>query len=83
MRPFIPVVIELGEYLVTRVIELVVHGDDIAASVGIELPESPSLATSVVISTVVYGARRVHGDRGVLRALTRRERAPRSVFPVL
>jgi hypothetical protein len=30
LRPFLPVTIELGEYLVTQVIELVVHSDDLA-----------------------------------------------------
>jgi hypothetical protein len=33
-----------------------------------------SLATAVVVTTLVDGARRVHGDRGVLRALARQER---------
>jgi hypothetical protein len=67
--------ITLEEYLRTRVVELVVHSDDLALSVGIddELALAPS-TSRVAIETMVALARARHGDLAVLRALTRRER---------
>ncbi len=67
-------VLTLDEYLRTRMVELVIHGDDLAESVGLVFsPISPDLAATV-ISTLVQIARLRHGDMAVLRALTRRER---------
>jgi hypothetical protein len=64
----------LDEYLRTRVVELVIHGDDLASSVGLAFgPVASDLATTA-ISTLVEVARVRHGDMAVLRALTRRER---------
>jgi hypothetical protein len=67
-------VMTVGEYLKTRVVEIVVHGDDLAVSVGVAFgPVSPD-ATGMAISTLVDVARVRHGDLPVLRALARRER---------
>jgi Mycothiol maleylpyruvate isomerase N-terminal domain len=67
-------VLTLSEYLRTRMVELIVHGDDLAASVGLAFgPLSPDLG-GIVIGTLVDVARVRHGDLAVLRALTRRER---------
>ena len=67
-------VMSLQEYLKTRVVELIIHGDDLAASVGVAFgPVSPG-ATAMAISTLVEVARVRHGDLPVLRALARRER---------
>jgi hypothetical protein len=69
-------VLTLDEYLRTRMVELVIHGDDLAASVDVAFgPLSPDLG-GIVISTLVDVARVRHGDLAVLRALTRRERDP-------
>jgi hypothetical protein len=67
-------VLELDEYLVTRLVELVVHADDLAVSLGVALPPLPVAATRRAIVTLVDVARIRHGDAAVLRALTRRER---------
>jgi uncharacterized protein (TIGR03083 family) len=67
-------VLSLDGYVITRLIELVVHGDDLAASVGVEPPALSPAATGLVIGTLVDVARVRHGDLAVLRALTRRER---------
>ena len=67
-------VLTLDEYLVTRLIELVVHGDDLAASLGVPAPPLPAAATGLAIATLVEVARLRHGDGAVLRALARRER---------
>jgi uncharacterized protein (TIGR03083 family) len=67
-------VLTLDGYLVTRLIELVVHADDLAVSLGVELPSLPPAATGLVVGTLVDVARIRHGDVSVLRALSRRER---------
>jgi uncharacterized protein (TIGR03083 family) len=81
LRPTVPIVVRLGDWLPTRVMELVVHGDDLAVSVGIDAPP-PSEAAAVAIDVMVAVARAVHGDLAVIRALARRERASTAVFPV-
>ena len=68
-------VITLEEYLRTRVVELVVHSDDLALSVGLGDQLGLNEATSrIAIEAMVELARARHGDVAVLRALTRRER---------
>jgi hypothetical protein len=52
----------------------VVHADDLAVSVGTDLPTLPPAALQIAISTLVDVARQRHGDLAVLRALSRRER---------
>ena len=66
-------VLTLDDYLVTRLVELVVHADDLAISLAEAPPELPG-AAAVVIATLVAVARLRHGDTAVVRALTRRER---------
>lgn len=67
-------VLSLDEYLVTRLIELAVHGDDLAMSLGVAPPALSPDATGLVITTLVEVARLSRGDTAVLRALIRRER---------
>jgi hypothetical protein len=67
-------VLPLDEYLVTRMVELTTHTDDLACSVGIPAPEPDPVAATLVIHALVSLARRRHGDLAVVRALTRRER---------
>jgi uncharacterized protein (TIGR03083 family) len=64
----------LDDYLVTRLIEVVVHGDDLAASLAMPAPEFSSDVTDRVIGCLVEVAVRTHGSMAVVRALTRRER---------
>ncbi len=64
----------LDEYLVTRIVELGVHTDDLALSVGRPTPEPDPVAATLAVHCLVSLARRRHGDVAVLRALTRRER---------
>ncbi len=64
----------LDEYLVTRCLELVVHADDLAASVGAPAPRFASEATEPVLACLVEVARRRHGDLAVIVSMTRRER---------
>ena len=67
-------VLPLDEYLVTRIIELVAHTDDLALSAGIPTPEPDPVAATLAVHCLVSLARRRHGDLAVVRALTRRER---------
>ena len=73
----------IDEYLKTRLIELTVHLDDLALSLGDESFTLPDTATTFAIAVLVGVARARNGDLEVLRALTRRERASASVFHVL
>ena len=77
-------VITLDEYLRTRVVELLLHTEDLALSV--DLPDSaevtPAVAT-VAIDTLVDLARLRHGDWAVMRALARRERDTVNALRVL
>lgn len=65
----------LSEYLATRVVELVVHSDDLAMSAGLLDQPIPPAAAEVVIGVCVELARARYGDLGVVRAFTRVERA--------
>jgi hypothetical protein len=64
----------LDEYLVTRIVELTTHTDDLALSVGRPTPEPDPVAATLAVHCLVSLARRRHGDIAVVRALTRRER---------
>jgi hypothetical protein len=69
----------LNDVLSTRVLELLIHTDDLAASVGVETPEAPGSAYARVFALLTPLAVRRHGPIPVLRALSRAERAPESV----
>jgi hypothetical protein len=63
----------LDDYLQTRLVEIVVHDDDLAMSVG--LPTNiPAEAISLAVDHLFAVARLQHGDLAVLRAFARRER---------
>ena len=76
-------VITLDDYLVTRLVEIIVHADDLTASLGLPDAEFPERATDLVVETLVGIARRRHGDLAVVRALTRRERDAAEAMRVL
>ena len=61
----------LDTYLRTRVVELVVHGDDLATSVGLPF-EPPPPAVEVTLGVCLELARARSGDLAVVRALVRR-----------
>ena len=83
MRPTVPCAIRLDDRLRCEIVEFVVHGDDLAASIGQETLELPAEAVTVAVGVLLDSARHGHGDRAVVRALARRERATGEVFPVL
>jgi hypothetical protein len=67
------------DFLLTRMMEVVVHADDLAASVGLETPDFPPEVTDPVLALLTGLARRRHGATAVVRALTRPQRAPATV----
>lgn len=73
----------LDDFCRTRLIEILVHLDDLAASVAMPPPDVPSEATRHVIDVLVGIARRRHGDWAVIRTLARGERAEAGIFPVV
>ncbi|TDC39629.1 hypothetical protein E1211_03475 [Micromonospora sp. 15K316] len=66
----------LDDFLTTRLMELAVHSDDLAVSVGVAAPELPVDVLEPVLSLLARLAVRRHGQQAVLRALARAERAP-------
>lgn len=67
------------DFLVTRAMEIVVHADDLAASVGLPTPEFPDDVVAEVLRLLAGVAVRRHGQTAVVRALSRPQRAPGSV----
>lgn len=67
-------VLLLDDYLMTRIVELSVHMDDLAVSIGVPTPGLPKDALDFAIDALVATGRNRHGDLAVLRALSRRER---------
>jgi hypothetical protein len=82
LRPTLPGAIRIGDFLRTRIVEFVVHGDDLAASIGVTA-EPPAAAVTVTTATLMAMAVSTHGPTTVVRALARRERSADPVFPVL
>jgi hypothetical protein len=67
------------DFLVTRSMEIMVHSDDLAASVGMPTPEFPDTIASHVVDLLGGVAMRRHGQAAVVRALSRPQRAPASI----
>jgi hypothetical protein len=73
-----------GDYLQTRVLEVIVHGDDLVASVtGLSVAEPPAGALAACLELCMQLARAHLGDRDALRAFTRTERVPTERVRVL
>ncbi len=74
--------VTFGAFLDTRTTELVVHGDDLAASIGQQT--SPSAAAlEVTVGVLLAVIRHRAGDAAVARALARPERADADVLRAL
>ncbi|MEZ0107633.1 hypothetical protein ABH920_001625 [Catenulispora sp. EB89] len=71
--------ISFDDFVTSRLLEVVVHSDDLAYSVGIPTPEFPPAAVETVVDLLSRIALRRHGATDVLRALSRAERAPASI----
>ncbi|MEV0228176.1 maleylpyruvate isomerase N-terminal domain-containing protein [Nonomuraea sp. NPDC050786] len=71
--------LRLDDFLLTRLVELVVHSDDLAASVGLDTPELPSSIIDPVVELLARLAVHRHGATAVIRTLSRAERAPATI----
>ncbi|MFI6500530.1 maleylpyruvate isomerase N-terminal domain-containing protein [Nonomuraea typhae] len=71
--------VALDDLLVTRMMEVAVHNDDLAVSVGVPAPPLPGSAMEAVLDLLTRLAVRRHGATEVMRALTRAERAPANI----
>jgi hypothetical protein len=63
------------DFLLTRVMEIVVHSDDLAVSVDVAPPSLPEEVLGPVLALLVGVSLRRHGQPAVVRALSRSERA--------
>ncbi len=72
----------LEDYLRSRLLEIVVHSDDLAVSVEVEPPAWPEDVVAPVLGLLTTLAVRKHGVPAVLRTLARRERAPQSIAAI-
>jgi hypothetical protein len=68
--------VTVSDLLLTRLMELAVHSDDLAVSVSLPTPELPLTATEAVVDLLSRLAIMRHGPVAVLRGLSRAERAP-------
>ena len=67
------------DLLVTREMEMMVHADDLAASVGLPTPEFPDDVVASVLALLTSIAVRRHGQVALVRALSRPQRAQGSI----
>lgn len=70
-----------ADWLLSREVELVVHADDLAASVGVPTPDFPAPVVEDVLAAMTALAVERHGQSAVVRAIARPQRAPASVQP--
>lgn len=74
---------QLDDYLVTRMVEAVVHSDDLAVSLGVEMPAFAPDVVDLVMVALLGVARERHGDVAMLREFARGERATGDRLPVI
>jgi len=67
------------DFLVTRLMEMVVHSDDLATSVGVPAPDFGPSVLDPVLRLLTSLAVMRHGQDAVVRSLTRPQRAPASI----
>jgi hypothetical protein len=78
-RPVASRALRLDDFLLTRMMEIAVHSDDLAVSVGLPTPDLPLEVLEPVLSLLIGLAAGRHGQAAVLRALARVERAPATI----
>lgn len=76
------VCMQLDDYLVTRMVEAVIHGDDLSHSLGIDMPTFAPDVVDLVMVALLGMARERHGDVAMLREFARGERATGDRLPV-
>lgn len=71
--------ITFDDFVTSRLLEIVIHCDDLAHSVGLPAPEFTTEAVETVVDLLTRISLQRHGATNVIRALSRAERAPRSI----
>lgn len=71
--------LQVDDFLVCRLLEIVVHADDLATSIGLTAPTFDDEVSEPVLALLAALSARRHGQDAVLRALSRTERAQGSV----
>ncbi|GAA3626984.1 hypothetical protein GCM10022267_11570 [Lentzea roselyniae] len=74
-----PWAVPLDDYLVSRLMEFVVHSDDLAVSVGLDTPEFPRHVNETVIDLLTRMSLNRHRAVDLVRAFSRKERAPQDI----
>ncbi len=69
--------LRLDDFLLSRTMELLVHIDDLAVSIGVPTPQPARPDATLALLTTLAAQR--HGATALLRALTRTERAPATI----
>jgi hypothetical protein len=72
-------ILATDDFLVTRLMETVVHADDLAVSVGVPSPDFDDAGLAPVLGLLTSLAVVRHGQDAVVRTLTRPQRAPGSI----
>jgi hypothetical protein len=67
-----------SSYLATRIVELLVHCDDLCYSISIQMAP-PTGAVEVALQALVPAACSLYGDLAVIRTLARPDRAPSTI----
>jgi hypothetical protein len=71
--------LDTDDFLVTRLMEMVVHSDDLAASVDLATPDFGAAVLDPVLRLLAALAVRRHGQDALVRTLARPQRAPSTV----
>ncbi|MGW6796978.1 maleylpyruvate isomerase N-terminal domain-containing protein [Streptomyces chartreusis] len=69
----------LDDFLLACLVEVTVHSDDLAVSVGLPTPDLPPQYCEDVIALLARLAVRRHGPMAVVRAFSRDERSPKTI----
>jgi hypothetical protein len=80
--PWGPWALSLDDFLTTRMLEIAIHTDDLAVSVGVDTPALPAAVIDPVVGLLASLAVQRHGATAVLRALSRAERAPATIAAI-
>jgi hypothetical protein len=80
--PWGPWALTFDDFLTTRMLEIAIHNDDLAVSVGVETPALPAAVIDPVVRVLAQLAVQRHGATAVLRALSRAERAPATIAAI-
>lgn len=77
--PWTGAAMAVEDFVATRLLEIVVHSDDLAASMDVPVPQFPHEVLSPVLTLLTDLSVRRHGQDALVRTLSRPQRAPASI----